>query len=37
MKKEKIITVMQARRGSSRFPDKVLQPVLEKPLFSSPG
>jgi spore coat polysaccharide biosynthesis protein SpsF len=31
--KERIITIIQTRRGSSRLPDKVLMPLLGKPLF----
>src|SRR5258708_4950943 len=31
--KERIITIIQTRRGSSRLPDKVLMPLQGKPLF----
>lgn len=29
----KIVTIIQARRGSTRMPDKVLQPVLDQPVI----
>ncbi|MBX7150538.1 glycosyltransferase family protein [bacterium] len=29
----KIVTVMQARRGSTRLPDKVMKPILGRPVF----
>lgn len=29
----KILTIIQARRGSSRLPDKVLMPILNKPVL----
>jgi spore coat polysaccharide biosynthesis protein SpsF len=32
-KKDKIVTIIQTRRGSTRLPDKVLMPLLGKPLF----
>ena len=32
-KDQKIVTIIQTRRGSSRLPDKVLMPLQGKPLF----